>query len=79
LLAHGFEQADLAVPGDHGHRAGQPAIGHFAAQHVHQALRAFGAQAHVKGLGEGQSGVMGHGALLKKAILYTSLVRRLIT
>jgi hypothetical protein len=43
LLAHGLKQADLAAPGDHGHRTRQSAAGHFMAQHVHQALGALGA------------------------------------
>jgi hypothetical protein len=53
LLAHGLKQADLAAPSNHGHRTRQSAAGHFTSQHVHQALRALGAQAHIGGVGGG--------------------------
>jgi len=53
-------------------RTRQSAAVHFAAQLVHQALGAFGAQTHISGLGVGQGFVCSHGGLRLKGVLYTS-------
>jgi hypothetical protein len=75
LLAHGLQQADLPAPRDHGHSPRQPAAVDFMSQHIHQALRALGAQAHISRVGVGQSGVWCHLCVLRVEQVCTPATR----